>query len=69
MLSEGRAGDPHGGVTSTSFRSQIRSEFRYPGKSDLYIALGERWFPAYPSRSRISGSGSGGSSPVSRTTA
>jgi hypothetical protein len=39
-------GDPHPGDPSgTSFRSQISSVFRHPGKADLYIALGDRWLP------------------------
>lgn len=39
-------GDPHpNDPTRTSFRSQISSVFRHPGKKDLYIALGDRWRP------------------------
>ncbi|MET1052265.1 MAG: family 43 glycosylhydrolase [Mycetocola sp.] len=39
-------GDPHPGDTSrTSFRSQISSVFKHPGKEDLYIALADRWRP------------------------
>ncbi len=41
-------GDPHPGDESrTSFHSQITSVFRAPGKKDLYIALADRWAPAY----------------------
>nr|WNW40721.1 family 43 glycosylhydrolase [Streptomyces sp. Li-HN-5-13] len=39
-------GDPHPtDPTGTSFRSQITSVFRHPGKEDLYIALADRWLP------------------------
>ncbi|MER7540413.1 family 43 glycosylhydrolase [Streptomyces sp. NPDC097704] len=39
-------GDPHpGDPTGTSFRSQVSSVFRHPGKKDLYIALADRWLP------------------------
>lgn len=39
-------GDPHPhDATDTSFRSQISSVFRHPGKRDLYIALADRWRP------------------------
>ena len=39
-------GDIHpSDTTRTSFRSQISSVFRHPGKKDLYIALGDRWRP------------------------
>jgi hypothetical protein len=39
-------GDPHpGDTTRTSYRSQVSSVFRHPGKRDLYIALGDRWLP------------------------
>jgi len=39
-------GDPHpDDLTGTSFRSQISSVFRHPGKKDLFIALGDRWRP------------------------
>ena len=39
-------GDPHPqDGTGTSFRSQISSVFRHPGKKDLYIALADRWTP------------------------
>lgn len=39
-------GDPHvDDASGTSFRSQISSVFRHPGKKDLYIALGDRWRP------------------------
>ncbi|WP_432561778.1 family 43 glycosylhydrolase [Kineococcus sp. SYSU DK003] len=39
-------GDPHpGDETRTSFRSQISSVFKHPGKKDLYIALADRWRP------------------------
>jgi hypothetical protein len=39
-------GELHVGDTSrTSFRSQISSVFRHPGKRDLYIALADRWLP------------------------
>ena len=41
-------GNPHpGDVSNTSFHSQITSVFRVPGKKDLYIALADRWAPAY----------------------
>lgn len=41
-------GDPHPtDPTRTSFRSQISSVFKHPGKKDLYIALGDRWLPRY----------------------
>jgi hypothetical protein len=37
-------GDPHpDDVTRTSYRSQISSVFRHPGKKDLYIAVADRW--------------------------
>lgn len=39
-------GDPHvGDASRTSFRSQITSVFKVPGKKDLYIALADRWLP------------------------
>lgn len=39
-------GDPHCGDESrTSFHSQISQVFKVPGKSDLYIALADRWLP------------------------
>ncbi|MGW4113743.1 family 43 glycosylhydrolase [Actinosynnema sp. NPDC004786] len=42
-------GDPHpGDPTGTSFRSQVSSVFRHPGKEDLYIALADRWLPGVP---------------------
>ncbi|WP_172193200.1 family 43 glycosylhydrolase [Actinomyces faecalis] len=41
-------GDPHPGDTSaSSFRSQISSIFKVPGKDDLYIALADRWLPRW----------------------
>ena len=41
-------GDPHPGDESqTSFHSQITSVFKAPGKKDLYIALADRWAPAF----------------------
>ncbi|MFE3519356.1 family 43 glycosylhydrolase [Streptomyces sp. NPDC059166] len=42
-------GDPHpADPTGTSFRSQVSSVFRHPGKKDLYIALADRWLPDVP---------------------
>jgi len=42
-------GDPHpSDVTRTSFRSQISSVFKHPGKHDLYVALADRWLPELP---------------------
>lgn len=42
-------GDPHpADPTATSFRSQISSVFRHPGKEDLHIALADRWLPGVP---------------------
>lgn len=39
-------GNPHrGDGTKTSFRSQISSVFKVPGKKDPYIALADRWLP------------------------
>lgn len=39
-------GDLHpSDASGTSFRSQISSVFRHPGKKDLYIALADRWRP------------------------
>lgn len=32
----------------TSFRSQVSSVFKHPGKDDLYIALADRWLPEVP---------------------
>ncbi|HEY8590316.1 MAG TPA: family 43 glycosylhydrolase [Naasia sp.] len=41
-------GDPHPTDASrTSFRTQLSSVFKHPGKKDLYIALGDRWLPGY----------------------
>ena len=37
-----------GDTESTSFRSQISSVFRHPGKKDLYIALADRWLVELP---------------------
>jgi hypothetical protein len=37
-------GDPHpGDLEHRSYRSQITSVFKHPGKKDLYIALADRW--------------------------
>lgn len=37
-------GNPHpNDETNTSYRSQICSIFKHPGKEDLYIALADRW--------------------------
>ncbi|MEK6310419.1 MAG: family 43 glycosylhydrolase [Curtobacterium sp.] len=42
-------GDPHpDDARRSSFRSQISSVFRHPGKQDLYIALADRWLPGLP---------------------
>jgi Glycosyl hydrolases family 43 len=42
-------GDPHpSDATRTSFRSQISSVFKHPGKQDLYVALADRWLPELP---------------------
>ncbi len=42
-------GDPHpGDVEHTSFRSQISSVFKHPGRKDLYIALADRWLTDLP---------------------
>ncbi len=42
-------GDPHpGDIEHTSFRSQITSVFKHPGKKDLYIALADRWLTDLP---------------------
>ncbi|NLF31795.1 MAG: family 43 glycosylhydrolase [Planctomycetes bacterium] len=42
-------GDPHPGDREhTSFRSQITSVFRHPGRKDLYIALADRWLTDLP---------------------
>lgn len=39
-------GDPHPDDSSgTSFRTQVTSVFKHPGKKDLYIALADRWRP------------------------
>ncbi len=39
-------GNPHPADQSrTSYRSQVSSVFRHPGKADLYIALADRWMP------------------------
>jgi Glycosyl hydrolases family 43 len=39
-------GNPHPGDPSgTSFRSQVSSVFKHPGKRDLYIAVADRWLP------------------------
>ena len=44
-------GDLHPSDESrTSFRSQISSVFRHPGKSDLYIAVADRWRPDLDAR-------------------
>lgn len=42
-------GDPHpGDAEHTSYRSQITSVFKVPGKKDLYIALADRWLTDLP---------------------
>lgn len=42
-------GDPHPGDSEhTSYRSQITSVFKHPGKKDLYIALADRWLTDLP---------------------
>jgi hypothetical protein len=42
-------GDPHpGDKEHTSYRSQITSVFKHPGKKDLYIALADRWLTDLP---------------------
>jgi len=44
-------GDLHPSDESrTSFRSQISSVFRHPGKTDLYIAIADRWRPDLDAR-------------------
>ncbi len=41
-------GNPHpSDLTDTSFHSQISSVFHVKNKKDLYIALADRWQPAY----------------------
>lgn len=46
-------GNPHpDDPTGTSWRTQISSVFKHPGKDDLYIALGDRWLPHYEDDSR-----------------
>lgn len=35
-------------VSRSSYRSQVSSVFRHPGKKDLYIALADRWLPQLP---------------------
>ncbi|RPE77807.1 MULTISPECIES: family 43 glycosylhydrolase [unclassified Frondihabitans] len=44
VLGDAHPTDP----TRTSFRSQITSVFKHPDKSDLYIALADRWLPQLP---------------------
>jgi hypothetical protein len=42
-------GDPHpGDAEHTSYRSQITSVFKHPGKKNLYIALADRWLTDLP---------------------
>ena len=42
-------GDPHpGDLEHTSYRSQITSVFKVPGKKNLYIALADRWLTDLP---------------------
>ena len=42
-------GDPHpGDAEHVSYRSQITSVFKHPGKKDLYIALADRWLVDLP---------------------
>ena len=42
-------GDPHpGDLEHASFRSQITSVFKHPGRKDLYIALADRWLTDLP---------------------
>lgn len=44
-------GDPHpADLEHTSFRSQISSVFRHPGKKDLFIALADRWLVDLPAQ-------------------
>ncbi|WP_249369859.1 MULTISPECIES: family 43 glycosylhydrolase, partial [unclassified Actinomyces] len=41
-------GDPHpDDPTRTSYHSQVSSVLKVPGKKDLYIALADRWLPAW----------------------
>ncbi|WP_394551951.1 family 43 glycosylhydrolase [Agromyces sp. MMS24-JH15] len=44
VLGDAHPTDP----TRTSFRSQVTSVFKHPGKQDLYIALADRWLPELP---------------------
>jgi hypothetical protein len=44
VLGDAHPGDP----TRTSFRSQISCVFKHPHKTDLYIALADRWLPQLP---------------------
>lgn len=72
-------GDPHPTDSSrTSFRSQISSVFKHPGKKDLYIALGDRWLPRYTADSseavdafarHFAPDGEGGAVPIPEFTA
>jgi len=42
-------GDPHpGDLEHASYRSQISSVFKHPGKKNLYIALADRWVHDLP---------------------
>ncbi len=44
-------GDPHPGDSEhTSFRSQISSVFKHPGRQDLFIALADRWLTDLPEK-------------------
>jgi hypothetical protein len=44
-------GDPHPGDTEhLSYRSQISSVFKHPGKKNLYIALADRWLTDLPAK-------------------
>jgi hypothetical protein len=42
-------GDPHpGDPERTSYRSQVTSVYKHPGKRNLYIALADRWLTDLP---------------------
>lgn len=44
-------GDPHpADPEHASYRSQISSVFKHPGKKNLYIALGDRWLVDIPQK-------------------
>lgn len=63
-------GDPHPTDPSgTSFRTQISSVFKHPGKHDLYIAIADRWIADSTEAARDEASTEPGEHPIDTSVA